>query len=275
VLRGTARKLAKHTLKGALGNPRWQGFWETLHTLSLAGMNIGGGGGVGDSGERWVMEHVAKHLRQDRPVTVFDVGANVGSFSRELARRLGPDARIFAFEPAGETYRSLIRNLEGVRGVEAFNFAFGETEGVIKLYSDEPGSGLASTYRRRLDHFGIAMDTVEEVPVKTIDGFCAEQGINSIDFLKLDVEGHEMAVLSGARGVLESGAVDFIQFEFGGCNIDSRTFFQDFYYLLSPRYQLYRIVSGGIVPIERYKEKYEAFITTNYLAVRRRILAAL
>ena len=69
--------------------------------------------------------------------------------------------------------------------------------------------------------------------------------------------------------MLENHKVDFIQFEFGGRNIDSRTYFQDFYYLLKEDYYIYRIVKDGLYKIERYKEMYEAFITTNYLAERK------
>jgi len=69
--------------------------------------------------------------------------------------------------------------------------------------------------------------------------------------------------------MLHSGSIDFIQFEFGGCNIDSRTYFQDFYYLLKDNYKIYRIVKDGIYPINQYREMYEAFITTNYLAEKK------
>lgn len=69
--------------------------------------------------------------------------------------------------------------------------------------------------------------------------------------------------------MLASGAVDFIQFEFGGTNIDSRTYFQDFYYLLKDQYNIYRILKDGLFQITQYKEVYEVFITTNFLAQKR------
>jgi len=109
----------------------------------------------------------------------------------------------------------------------------------------------------------------EKVEMKTIDCFCEENNIKRIDFLKLDVEGNELKVLEGAKGIIKSGNVDFIQFEFGGCNIDSRTYFQDFYYLLYKDYDLYRILKDGLFHIDKYKEIYECFITTNFFAVRK------
>ena len=61
--------------------------------------------------------------------------------------------------------------------------------------------------------------------------------------------------------------IDFIQFEFGGCNIDSRTYFQDFFYHLQDNYKIYRILEDNIYELQTYKETYEIFITVNYLAV--------
>jgi hypothetical protein len=84
----------------------------------------------------------------------------------------------------------------------------------------------------------------------------------------MDVEGNELNILNGAKRMIENDSIDFIQFEFGGCNIDSRTFFQDFFYLLKERYRIYRILKNGLYPIDSYSEKYEIFITTNYLAQR-------
>ncbi|MCG2725664.1 MAG: FkbM family methyltransferase, partial [Elusimicrobia bacterium] len=137
------------------------------------------------------------------------------------------------------------------------------------LYRNADESGLSSIYKRRLDHFNLSMDKSENIEVKTIDAFCKEQKIEHIHFLKLDVEGHELKVLEGASGMLKLGAIDFIQFEFGGCNIDSRTFFQDFYYLFKDNYKIYRILKDGLYKINHYKERYEVFTTTNYLMERR------
>lgn len=63
--------------------------------------------------------------------------------------------------------------------------------------------------------------------------------------------------------------IDAIQFEFGGCNIDSRTFFQDFFYLLKDNYKIYRVLKDGLLEMPIYKETYEIFITINYLAIKK------
>ena len=63
--------------------------------------------------------------------------------------------------------------------------------------------------------------------------------------------------------------IDFIQFEFGGANVDSRTYFRDFFHLLKPDFRLYRIVRNGLQPIDHYYEGLEQFNTINYLAAKR------
>jgi hypothetical protein len=116
---------------------------------------------------------------------------------------------------------------------------------------------------------GFATRPLESIALRRLDQICRELGIEYIDLLKLDVEGLELAVLRGAGELLTNGAIRNIQFEFGGCNIDSRTFFRDFWELLGPHYKIHRIVNDGLAAIERYDERLEQFLTTNFLAIWR------
>jgi hypothetical protein len=116
----------------------------------------------------------------------------------------------------------------------------------------------------------VEVNDTERIVVRTLDSFCAAQGINRIDFLKLDVEGHEVAILRGAKDLLELGAISMIQFEFGPANIYSRTYFYDFWSMLSDKYYLFRIIPGGLAPITYYGEHLEIFLTTNYFAKLKR-----
>ena len=139
------------------------------------------------------------------------------------------------------------------------------------MFYNKEESELASLYARRLDHINIKMNLSKEIEIRSIDSFCLENNVNHIHFLKIDVEGNELAVLNGASETIKSNKIDFIQFEFGDCNIDSRTYFQDFYYLLKKDFQIYRILKDGLYKLENYKETYETFITTNFLAERKQI----
>lgn len=71
--------------------------------------------------------------------------------------------------------------------------------------------------------------------------------------------------MEGAKQSLAAGKIDYIQFEFGGCNVDSKTYFQNFWYLLKDKYNFYRIVRDGLHPITEYNENREIFKSINYL----------
>ena len=61
--------------------------------------------------------------------------------------------------------------------------------------------------------------------------------------------------------------ISVIQFEFGGCNIDTRTFFQDFWYFFQDNgFDIYRVSPIGLIKVKKYNERDEIFTTTNYIA---------
>lgn len=265
------RRFNYSVLRKIAGKMEYQILFEELYSSALQGMNIGSGTNTDSSGEAETLNYIKQRLDGQDNLIVFDVGANVGNYSLMLKDILGENAMIFSFEPSKKTFERLHSNLNNTSNIKLFNFGFGAQDSKLNLYSDADESGLASIYHRRLDHFGIEMNKTEEIDIKTIDGFCEENRLGHIHFLKLDVEGHEINVLKGASKTLSSGMVDYIQFEFGGSNIDSRTYFQDFYYLLKDNYKIYRIVKDGLRKIEGYKEMHESFITTNYLSERKNL----
>ena len=87
--------------------------------------------------------------------------------------------------------------------------------------------------------------------------------------MKIDVEGHELDVLNGGKEFFEKKAIDMVTFEFGGCNIDTRTYFQDFWYFFKTYdYKIYRILPNGtFFYIDTYNEEREQFLTSNYLVL--------
>lgn len=141
--------------------------------------------------------------------------------------------------------------------------------GHAELFSDSPVSGLASFYAGSLEARGRPIVTSTTVSLTTLDNFSERQKIERIDFLKIDVEGAELAVLRGARRLLAERRIRFIQFEFGYPAIDSATHMRSFYDAL-PDFDMYRVVPRGLIALGPHRTSLENFVsTTNYLAVGR------
>lgn len=206
--------------------------------------------------------------RNMQKVVVLDVGANIGNWSASIVSTL-PAAHIIAFEPSKQAYSKLVLRFQDFPNVSCVNTALGKSDEKSHLYADESASGLSSLTKRRVAHFGIDFNYSEEVEITKLDTWIKSQDKDfSPNILKMDVEGNEFDVLRGAYETL--GLIEIVQFEFGGSNIDTRTFFQDFwYFFIDHGFDIYRISPTGPVLIEKYRESDETFRPTNYVAVKK------
>ncbi len=212
--------------------------------------------------------NVVLELLARTPALSVDVGANIGDYTTELRNR-NPAMEIHVFEPARVNVEKLKVRFGADRNIHLNQLALSNTTGAVTLFSNSAGSGLASLNRRRLDHFGLRFDVEESVSSIRFEDYWADVlGRRVVDIAKLDVEGHELAVLDGFGQAVDSTRV--IQFEFGGCNIDTRTFFQDFWYFFAQRnFAIFRIAPHGAEPIPQYRESDEFFETTNFVAINK------
>ena len=107
-----------------------------------------------------------------------------------------------------------------------------------------------------------------EVDVTTVDIVVEKNKFEMIDFLKIDVEGYELAVLNGSIKTLENKSISIVQFEFTQLNTTTRIFFKDFYELLSDNYSIYRLLPNGLLEIKQYDPTIqEIFGYQNYVAI--------
>ena len=251
------------------GNKHGQKFLENRIRKLSELMGVGAGGDVRESGELAVVHKMATLLSP--PYCIFDVGANKGKYLDLLTSRIqATQYQIHCFEPSKPAFDILSARAQGNPNIVVNNIGFGKEPGELTLYYNEPGSEIASLTKRRLEHFNIDFSQSESVRIETLDNYCRENNIYNIDLLKVDVEGHELNVLqSGSKAMFKKNAIKMISFEFGGCNIDTRTFFQDFFYFFRDvNMALFRITpSGYCYPIKGYSEVLEQFRTTNFLAV--------
>lgn len=198
-----------------------------------------------------------------------DVGANKGLYSKELLLQYGKNlSELHLFEPSRDLIEEHLHFADD--RVRVNNLALSDSSKMATLHKVAGNSGLNSLTKRRLDHHKLTMDGVEEVKTITLDEYVETSGISSIDLLKIDVEGHELDVLKGAMHNLKNNRIKCIQFEFGGCNIDTRVYFQDFWYLLHGEFafKIFRVTPFGLSKLNKYSELDEIFRTTNYLAYK-------
>jgi len=250
----------------------WNLFFEKLYALSLRQMNFGRASNYRVNGELHSLKQLARRW-SDRPVTLFDVGANVGEFTLEILEAFqGKTFQLYAFEPSTRAWSQLKERVPVLPNLHIQHTALSNEEGTADLFFPSEGSALASLHQRDLSHIKQSFEKKEQVTITTLDSFCKQKGIDIIHLLKIDVEGHELAVLKGAREMMDRNAIEVIQFEFGGTSLDSRSYFKDFFQLLSPKYQIYRILPKGLRELASYSEKLEIFHSANYLATLRKNL---
>jgi len=221
------------------------------------------------SGEKYVLEDIIARRFAKEALVIFDVGANIGDYSKEV-RRVLPKSRIYAFEPNSNTFDSLVDNVKNL-DVDCFCLGLSSSTSRKKVYTyaSDPKSQHASMYREVLAELHGA-DEVLEIDFETIslDEFCDAHKIGKIDFLKIDTEGHELEVLSGAQNMLSRDCIGIIQFEFNEMNVISRTFLKDFYQILVG-YNIYRIDSSRLIPMFDYSSSNEIFQFQNLLAIKK------
>jgi FkbM family methyltransferase len=148
----------------------------------------------------------------------FDVGANIGVYSVLLSGLCGQPGRVWAFEPVPETCWRLRETLALNRcaNVLPIEAAVCETDGTATMNLFDPGHCVWNSLGRPEmgpDGAKVLPRASVDVPSLTLDGFCDREGIEHINFLKVDVEGFEVFVFRGAERLLRDHRVDYICFE--------------------------------------------------------------
>lgn len=136
---------------------------------------------------------LARRLKGD--FVFIDVGANIGGYALFMAAHAGGGARILAVEPQPEMFRRLAYNIAQNPGcpVKALPCALADREGTMTLFVDAENRGESSV--KILGWSGETGQSVS-VPARTLLSLVAEEGLERIDALKIDIEGAEDIVLA-------------------------------------------------------------------------------
>ncbi|MFA9229203.1 MAG: hypothetical protein RIR95_50 [Pseudomonadota bacterium] len=128
--------------------------------------------------------------------TVCDVGANIGNHSVFFGKILGA-GRVLAFEPQTHCYETLRENL-ALNGLDDQSTAYNCMLGAVS------GNGALSKFNaRNLGGTSFVATEAGDVPMFALDDVLTTDVLQSLDLIKIDVEGMQMDVLLGAQGILE------------------------------------------------------------------------
>lgn len=145
-------------------------------------------------------------------MTFVDVGAHVGQYSLLGSGLVGLEGTVHSFEPEPETFDLLQHNvlINGLHNVHPIRCALGESLKEVELYVARPDNIGQTSLRQPNNFSGVKV----RVQCQTLDSYAGEHGIDRINLIKIDVEGAELDVLMGARGVLSRNPKPHIIVEF-------------------------------------------------------------
>jgi FkbM family methyltransferase len=156
-------------------------------------------------------------------MTVLDIGAHTGYMTLLLADLVGPQGRVYAFEPASRIFSLLKTNIEinHLSQVSIFQLALCDRASRVPLYLNpiNDGNNSLGNMKDNSDFAGINLEDHQElVQTDTVDHFLSTHGIDHVDAIKIDVEGAEPLVFSGARELLKRPDAPPIICEVGDIN---------------------------------------------------------
>jgi len=199
---------------------------------------------------------------------VVDAGANIGRWSDSMlgaAREGGrlADLDLHAFEPCSYTFAHLSEALAGQR-VCLHPTALGDRTGLSTLHVFAPCAGTNSLHAQPR---GPEDATTEEVATTTLDAYADQTRLEHIMLVKIDTEGHDLAVLRGGQRLFAEQRITIAQFEYNHRWVYSRSFLYDAFELLEPLgYCLGKLTPRGVEFYRSWDADLETFVEGNYVA---------
>lgn len=134
-------------------------------------------------------------------MTVIDIGSNIGYYAILESRLIGKLGKIFSIEPSPINFELLKENLElqDEKNFELYNLAIGDKNEEIEFLVSKKSNW--SKIKEKTDIIG--ENEVIKVFSKTLDEFCEQNKIESIDLIRMDVEGYEFNIIDGAKKTLK------------------------------------------------------------------------
>jgi FkbM family methyltransferase len=152
---------------------------------------------------------------------VLDIGANIGYtacvFAAAIQVNRKVPGRVYAFEPDLASFRTLgeiVCRKDLGDSVELFNMAVGSADGTLEFWHNEEHSADHRVVTEQFKGLRPVGEKVTMVAVTSVDSFVATRNLQNISFIKIDVQGYELAVCEGMRLTLEKFPRLSIAFEY-------------------------------------------------------------
>lgn len=222
--------------------------WKTLHIMM----------------DEPILKYIARDFFSnpyEEVLTVFDVGANIGNFTKQLYNDF-PSAKIYSFEPSKATYETFVSNFQGVERVIPVNIALSDEDKEGCLFNSR-FSCCSSLNPHPLADNGIS----EFVKINKIDSFCIENKIDRINVLKIDAEGHDFQVIKGCSENLKNHKIDILYFE---CSFIPEDKYHANFYEVAAFLSKYRYILAGFTETSMLNNEECSLFFCNAIFVRKK-----
>ena len=246
-------------------------FNRYLLDLALRGLGVNNSEPPELTGEKWLAEQLPELLSGIVAPVIFDVGAHTGESTRNFAR-VFPNGVFHLFEPLPTNLSVLLQSVP-LANCTVNPLALSDIVGKSRIFNHSDQNGRfcpmhASLIPEVFSEYYHSDSTSFDIEVSTLDKYCSGAGITVIDFLKIDTEGNELKVLSGAKALIQRRAIRYIQFEFNYTTAFAHAMLSDFIRIL-PNYTFYRLLPRGLLVLENDDIMGNSFYNLqNILAVR-------
>lgn len=134
---------------------------------------------------------------------VIDVGANIGIYTKHLSKLVGKKGKVISIEPISDTYDVLRSNIKffKLNNVDTYNIAISDKDGVVKMVIPKSEFGNENYYEAKITSQVTEGNEYSKIKAVTLDSLTKNIG-NTFTFVKIDVEGHELNCIRGAKKFL-------------------------------------------------------------------------
>jgi len=247
----------KQTAHGALSRHRRSYVVKSLARAARAVTNAveNDSGDAASNGEEWLVS------RLPAVGVAVDVGAHRGRWT-DLVLRAHPGARVHQFELDPDLADELARRAGEDPRIVVYRCGLSDSDREVSFGSLEGHPEMSSVLAANDQGWSRRVGRV-----RPLDEVLAEAGVEAVDVLKVDAEGHDLEVLRGAQRLLRDHRVGVVQFEFTLWAVRARHWLADFYDELLPAgYRIGKLYPDGVA-WRHYEPTHEQYFRANFVAV--------